>query len=278
MATIIFLLTLAGGPVLARWLWLHSERMEIAEDSRIGCIDGPGDLSKPSNALVVYDPNGKTKPITSPLHGRVIRRLEYKIEGDRVEVRWEFKQKYIHRGFFLTAQCSVNGGYWHMLPLAPHEDSGCWIESINYGESRNYLFTVKKYYKFFFGLIEEQPEVIVCDQISFAVRYGKEIKEEKEFYRDKREILSERHEHAKLERDFRKLTAPEPKPAPVAPPQKVSGMDAIKKRRQRRIELSNYFEKEKQNITLNSKWSVERKRKEIEQLKRDIEEMEMREE
>jgi hypothetical protein len=206
----------------------------------------------------------------------VIKRLRSHLIEGRVEVHWEFNPEFIHRGFVLSAKCRRNDGDWQPLAMEPYQDSGSWIECFNYGESRSYLFAVKKSYQFFFGLFGEAADEIVYDQISFSVRKGKYLKEKKELIRDRRELLGEVKEYVRAEQEIRQLVSRRPESTPgINAPQGL--IEKLEKRRKAQSELADYLERETAKINADSSWSEERKLREIERLNEMVAEAKLEE-
>src|SRR5215218_5347785 len=179
--------------VVWRWEWIKSERTRLSrlvpvEDHRF-------------NRDVSADEDDQT------YHGRIIKRLRARVIEGRVEVHWEYNPEFILRGFVLTGQFSRNGSTWQPLPLQPQETSGSWIETFNYSETCTYLFTVKKSYWFFGGLLGEEPDEMVGNQISFAVRKGRYRKEKKEQLRDRADLVVEAERYVRAMRSVRQLGA-----------------------------------------------------------------------
>lgn len=247
--------------VLWRWSWLRGERRKLIRAS-----PAYDERFNPHNGS---DEDDKT------YHGRVIKRLRSQVIEGRVEIHWEYVPGFAHRGFILTAKCRRNAGDWQTLAMEPYQDSGSWIECFNYGESRSYLFTVKKTYRFFFGLFGEPGDEIVYDQISFSVRKGKYLKEKKELIQDRRELLVEVKEYARTEQEIRQMMR-----APVASKPSISKpeslIDKLEKRRQEEMEMANYVETETAKINAQS-WSDERKSQEIQRLNELMAEMKLEE-
>ena len=247
--------------VLLRWLWLRRERRRLTK------ISSRYDTER-FNPDVCDDEDDKTYA------GRVIKRLRSRLIEGRVEIHWEYNAPFIHRGFVLTAKSRRNDGDWQPLALEPYQDSGSWIECFNYGESRSYLFTVKKAYRFFFGLFGEQPDEIVYDQISFSVRKGKFLKEKKELIQDRTALLSEVKEYVRAEQDIRKMMNVRPE-STASLPKEETMVDRLEKRRKARSELADYIDQKTAEINAHSNWSEERKRREVEHLQQIVEEAQL---
>jgi hypothetical protein len=241
-----------------RWMWFQDERKRLIEN-------------KPANDEERFDRIGGDEDDQTH-SGRVIRKLRSRLIEGRVEIHWQYNEEYIHRGFVLTGKSRRNDGPWEPLAFEPHQDSGSWIECFNYGESRSYLFTVKKRYYFFFGLFANDDIDIVYDQISFSVRKGKYLKEKKEVMRDRRELLGEVKEYAKLESELRGMARQYHKSresVPTSDP-RVSKLEQNFKRHS---EMTDFIEKKVEEINAHATWSAERKAREIERLNQMAEEI-----
>ncbi len=237
--------------VVLRWWWLRLEHLKVRSFS--------ADFEERFNPERFEDEDDRI------YSGRVISRLRSHLIEGRVEIHWEYRPEYIHRGYILSAKCRRNDGDWQPLAMEPFQDSGSWIECFNYGETRSYLFTVTKIYWFFFGVFGEQHDQIVYDQISFSVRKGKYLKEKKELIRDRRELLVEVKEYVKAEQEIRQLTSHR-EHSKAALPEKETTIQRLEKRRVARSELSQYLEEETAKINSRTDWSSERKMEEIQRL------------
>lgn len=237
--------------VLWRWRWLRTERRKLTQSS---------------DAFVErFDPEHYEDERDQTYHGRVIKRLRSRVIEGRVEVHWEYQPEFVHRGFVLTAKCRRNDGDWQPLALEPYQDSGSWIECFNHGESRSYLFTVKKSYRFFFGLLGEAADEIVYDQISFSVRKGKFMKERAESLKDRNNVHEELIKYLKTGEEIRQIMNPraDSKPAISAPETKI---DKLEKQRKAEVEIAEYIERETAKINAQPGWSEQRKAEEIRRL------------
>lgn len=246
------------GLAIWRWVWFRQERSRLIRNE--SALDEAR-----------FERNGGDED-DQTYSGRVIKRLRSRLIEGRVEIHWQYNSEYIHRGFVLTGKSRRNDGPWEPLAFEPHEDSGSWIECFNYGESRSYLFTVKKKYHFFFGLFADDDIDIVYDQISFSVRKGKYLKEKKEVMRDRRELLSEVKEYAKLESELRGMARQFQKNRDT-----ISSSDPrvarLEQNFKRHSEMSDFIEKKTEEINAHPTWSAERKAREIERLNQMAEEI-----
>lgn len=236
--------------VIWRWKWLRSQRREILErhsldDHRFDAGYGGDEDDR------LYC-------------GRVIERLRSHLIEGRVEIHWEYRRRFIHRGFILEAKCRRNDGEWQSLAMEPYQDSGSWIECFNFGESRSYVFTVRKDYYFFFGLLGETPVQVIYDQISFSVRKGKFLKEMKELARDKKELYTEMAECSRAEQDFRRELGH--RSSSRALPSTNAQLGRLDKRRMEEVAMADYIEAESEKINARRDWSSERKAREIQRL------------
>ncbi len=252
------------GLVLLRWFWLRSERRKIIEQSKdFTNYDNDSRFNEPLNE----DEYDRT------YSGRILKKLRSKLIEGRVEIHWQFYPHYIHRGYVLTAKCRRNDSGWEHLALEGTEDSGSWVECFNYGESRSYVFTVKKTYHCFFGLISNDEVEVLYDQISFSMRKGRYLKERKELIRDRKELLSEVKDYVTLEAELRKMAGgPKAPELPNDPIAKLEGR--YKKQRQ----YADFIEKQEAEIRANPNWTDERKEKEIDRLHEMAEEQMLGEE
>ena len=247
--------------VLWRWIWLKREVRKLShKNSRYH--------TERFNAEIYEDEYDKTYA------GRVIRRLRCHVLEGRVEIHWEYDPSFIHRGFILTAKCRRNDGDWQTLAMEPHQDSGYWIECMNVGESRSYLFTVKKAYRFFFGLFGEAADEIIYDQISFSARKGKFLKEMREVAQDRTALVNEAYEYGKAEDRVREMMNAR-LGTDSALPKKKSIVEVLEEKRQTRSNLGDYIDQKTAEINANPDWSEERKRREIEHLQQIVEEAQL---
>src|SRR5258708_3291736 len=115
--------------VIVRWSWLYNERRLL--------------FHFPTRFDERFDPEHSDDEADRIYQGRIIERLRSHLIEGRVEIHWEFRPEFIHRGFIVTAKSRRNDGDWQTLAMEPFQDSGSWIECFNYGESRSYVFTVK---------------------------------------------------------------------------------------------------------------------------------------
>src|SRR5581483_8433938 len=242
--------------VLWRWLWFTSERKRLIKSGRFD-----DDRFERMN----FDEDEQE------FSGRVIRRLRSRVVEGRVEISWQFNPEYVHRGFILTGKCRRNDGGWEPLAFEPYEDSGSWHECFNYGESRSYLFTVKKTYRFFFGLFRDDQVEVVYDQISFSVRKGKYLKEKKELMHDRKELLLETKEYAKVVAELRLMAREHGEQRGTL----RSGDPKSAKLRQafaKQSAMTDALEQLMREIEARADWSPERKQREIEKLQQMAEE------
>lgn len=240
--------------VLLRWFWLSRERRKLGR--------------KPSlHEAERFDPDFEGDEKDRTYSGRIIRRLRSSMAPGRVEIHWELHPEFIHRGFVLTGKSRRDEGEWQPLPIEPWEDNGSLTEGFKYGETRSYLFTIKKKYWFFFGLFGEEPTEIVYDQISFAVRSGRYHKEMTEHMRDRTEFLKQVADYGNAEREVRKVMRERHLTD--------TRVEKLEQRRRAKSELADYLEQRTAEINANTSWSDERKRKEIERVERMVEEMEL---
>lgn len=255
---VVFLMWAVG----ARLLWIQRERKKLVSN----------DPEKQAERL---DPEFSEDERDKTYTGRVIRKLRVRVIEGRVEINWQFNPEYVHRGFFLTGKNRRNDGAWEPLAFEPHQDSGSWEECFNYGESRSYLFTVKKTYYFFFGILGEQGFDIVYDQISFAVRKGRYLKEKKEVFRDRREVLEEVKAYSKAASELREM---------FDKSRRVSGSgqgrgrasSEFAERLSKLREIDDAVEQMEAEILAHPTWSEERKREEIERVKDLADEMRLK--
>jgi hypothetical protein len=247
--------------VLMRWAWLSSARRKLSRS-----------ISAPE--LERFDPDIHDDEDDKEYSARVIERLRARVVEGRVEIHWKYRAEYVRKGFFLTGKSRQSGGDWRPLEIEPYEDSGSWIEDFNYGESRSYLFTVKKKYWFFFGLFNEEPMEVVCDQISFAVRKGRYLKEKKELIRDRTDLVRAATDYGIAVKEARRagrlMNAPDEPPAIAE-----TKLERLERVRKSRAEMVDYIEKQTAAINSNPAWSPERKEQEIERLTQMLEEMEL---
>jgi hypothetical protein len=249
--------------VLGRWFWLRGEREQLS-------------LTPSSHEAERFDPNTSEDEYDRTYSARVIKRLRTRLIEGRVEIHWEFHPGFIHRGFVLTAKCRRNDREWSVLALEPYQDSGSWIECFNYGESRSYLFVVKKAYRFFFGLFGEPADEIVYDQISFSVRKGKFLKEKAEVLRDRRNVIREAREYHREEQELREILSPKAKPVEAAKasnPIADSKASRLERRLREEAEMEDLIERKTAEINAHPTWTSERKLGEIERLKQRVTEM-----
>lgn len=249
--------------VVWRALWLHTERKRLAE-------------TPSSHHAERFDPEPQDDEYDKTYSGRVISRMRARQTEGRLEIHWEFHPKYVHRGFVLSGKCRRGDGAWEPLPMEPHEDSSSYIEGFDYGDTRDYIFSVKKKYWFFFGLFGEAPHEILYDQISFTVRKGKFIKERSRLMRDRTELAEEVANYGAAVKKARKavqqMNAPDPAPRIPETP-----VERLKQRIKSKRHLADELEKEIAAVNAHPTWSEKRKEEEIEALERAFEEMEMRE-
>ncbi len=246
-----------------RWLWIRNERRRILEkapmheDERFEC-----------------DADDEAEQF---FFGRIIRRLRARVIGGRVEIKWQYHPEFIHRGFALTGKCRRNDGTWEPLAFEPHYDSGSWNECFNLGESRSYLFTVKKTYRFFFGLFPGDEVDNVFDQISFSVRKGKYLKEVKEIAKDRNDLIAEGTRGLQLKREFfkerTKLYEGE-RPTRSRIDERVANLT---KEVDDDAALDDFLEKRFREINEHPTWSPERKAQEKERAQMKVEETRLRE-
>lgn len=246
-----------AGLIVLRWLWFRRERRRLLK-------------SRPLHddmrfEVVRSDEDDQT------FSGRVIRRLRTRVIEGRVEIHWQFHPQFIHKGFVLTGKCRSNQGPWEPLAFEPYQDSGSWIECFNLGESRSYVFTIKKTYRFFFGLVRDDEVEVVYDQISFSVRKGRYLKEKAELMHDRAQLLTEVKQYAQLENDIRAAMRG-PREPRVAPPTTRSPVESLESRFNRRSSLSDFVETKRAEILAHPSWSDERKRAEIDKLEELAEE------
>ncbi len=257
LGTLLFL-------VIWRWLWLRGERRKLI-------------TTESTFEKLRFDREHSADEDDRMYSGRVIERLRSHLLEGRIEISWQFRKEYIHRGFILTGKVRRNDGSWEPLAFEAYQDSGLWEECFNYGESRSYLFTVKKKYHFFFGIFGDDDTEVVYDQISFSVRKGKYLKEKKELIRDRRELLSEVKEYAKLEAELRgmakKLNGNSDSPRP-----QINGkMAKLEKRLEQDRAFNELVQEKEAAILANPNLSEERKKEEIEKLRDLAEEIALEE-
>jgi len=82
--------------VLWRWKWLRRERRRFSAFS-----NGYSDR---------FDSEKFQDEDDRLYTGRVISRLRTHLIEGRVEIHWEYRRQFIHRGFVLTAKCRRNDG------------------------------------------------------------------------------------------------------------------------------------------------------------------------
>lgn len=238
--------------VLLRYLWLRNERRKLAK------MPSAHYAERFDREL---DDDEKDKDYS----GRVIKRLRARVIEGRVELTWEYHPSFIHRGFVLTGKGRYGDGDWQPLVFEPFEDSGSWNEGFKYGETRSYLFIVKKQYFFFFGLFGEEPTEIVYDQISVPVRKGRYHKEIAEHLRDRKDVMSELAGYKLAEREAKRVMGfirDEKPPVPIPETQ----VDKLKKRLHTNTELEDYLEQRTAEINGHPSWSEDRKRQEIKRM------------
>lgn len=246
------------GLVLWRWSWLRAERRRLVREAP---LDGD-----------VRFEDIRADEADQFFSGRVIRRMRTRVVEGRVEIHWQYHPEYIHKGFFLTGKCRRNDGAWEPLAFEPHQDSGAWSECLNLGESRSYLFTVKKVHRFFFGIFPNDEVETVCDQISFSVRKGKYLKEMSEVMRDKTQLANDTFDYTESVKRLRGvMTSGKDEPQPQAPLQEgtVSRLEA---RLRERAELTEFIERKRAEILGHPTWTRTRKKAEIEKLEQLAEE------
>jgi hypothetical protein len=248
--------------VLLRWWWLFRERRKL---SRLHSA------FEAQRFDTVYEEDEDDKCYS----GRVIKILRARVIEGRVEVHWLFHPQFIQKGFELSGKCRRNDGSWEPLAFAPFQDSGSWIECFNYGESRSYLFSVAKKYRFFFGLVSEEPREIVYDQISFSVRKGKYLKERRELIRDRRELGLEVREYLKIERELKRSIAS----ANAATRQPIEDplAEEFNSRLTRKTKVADFLEQYITEIRARADWSDERKKRAIEEAELLADEMKFEE-
>ncbi len=166
-----------------------------------------------------------------------------------------------------------NDRSWEPLAFEPHQDSGSWIECFNYGESRSYLFTIRKTYRFFFGLLADDEVEVVYDQISFSLRKGKFLKEKAELLRDRTQVMREAKEYTILEAEIRAMVSggSTRKPA-ITSGRESDVVSKLQDRFARKSALADFVETKREEIQANRAWSDERKRVELERLEQLAEE------
>ena len=247
--------------VLLRWVWLSSARRTLSRN-----------VSAPE--LERFEQDVHEDEDDREYSARVIERLRARVVEGRVEIHWRYRAEYVRKGFVLTGKSRRNDGDWQPLAFEPYEDSGSWIECFNYGESRSYLFTVKKKYWFFFGLFHEEPMEVVCDQISFSVRKGRYLKEKKELIRDRTDLVRAATDYGVVVKEARRvakqMNAPDEPPAIAE-----TKLERLERIRKSRADMVDYIEKQTAAINSNPAWSPERKEQEIERLTQMLEEMEL---
>jgi len=246
--------------IVWRWLWFRAERRRIARDRGDG-DDDPRFSGSPNE-------DGHDQAYS----GRVVRRLRARLTDGRAEVHWQFRPECVHRGFVLTAKCRRNGGGWEPLALEGCEDSGTWVECFNYGESRSYVFVVKKVYRFFFGLVANDEVEVLYDQISFSMRNGRYLKEKRELIRDRKELLQEVKDYALLESELRRMAgSSQPSWLPDGPAARLEA------RARRLRECEDFVERQVEEIRAHPTWTPQRKEQEIQRI-REIADEQMLEE
>lgn len=243
--------------VILRWMWFRRERRRLAsvgrddDDERFERMRGDED--------------------DQAFSGRVVKRLRSRVIDGRIEIDWQFRKEYIHRGFLLTGKCRRNDGGWEPLAFEPYEDSGSWHECFNYGESRTYVFIVKKKYHMFWGLFGSDDVEIAYDQISFSVRKGKALKEKKELIRDRKELLMETRDYVRLVAELRQLARQHGGGHDTLP----DGDPKVAKLRQsfgKQSAMSDALDQMIDEVNANPNWTQERKAREIERLRQLAEE------
>ncbi len=239
------------GLVFLRWLWFRLERKRLVSRGR---ADDDERFERRYG-----DEDDQT------FSGRVIKRLRSRVIEGRIEIDWQFDRHYIHRGFALTGKCRRNDGNWAPLAFDPYEDSGSWHECFDYGESRSYLFAVKKSYRFFFGLFRDDHVEIVYDQISFSVRKGKALKEKRELIRDRKDLLLETRDYVKLVAELRQMAKHHGHPS-AAIQDADPKVARLRQTFSKQSAMADALDRMIDEVNANAAWSAERKAREIERL------------
>lgn len=104
-------------------------------------------------------------------YGRVLTEVRCKMDGERIDLRWQFQPEQESKGFFLSITCQDDGGTWRETH-PPMDKSGFCQDRMKYGNGRVYRFVVVKQYTAFWGLAPAWFKIVIFDSISIAVRSG----------------------------------------------------------------------------------------------------------
>jgi hypothetical protein len=256
--------TLGGAIVLIlwRWQWLRREKRLILSN-------------RPMHDELRFD-TVRTDEDDQFYSGRVIERLRARVIEGRVEIHWQFRSPYVHKGFVLSAKERRNSEAWEDLPFEPHQDSGSWIECFKHGDSRTFLFTVKKTYRFFFGLFGDDNVDVVYDQISFSLRKGRYLKEKAEHLRDRTAVLTEAKTYLALEGELRGF-AGKTRQKPELPKPEHRAVAKLQERLSHHCSITDYVETKRSEIESHPSWTADRKRIELDRLEQLAEELSLEE-